>query len=268
VSEALALVAGIGVFLTVAGSPRIGLASRLEIYLGPQRRPIVAEESPSAPQAAGLSWSPAQLVLRRGGAAAAGAVVGLLLAQGDLFVSGPSRSAPALGALGAATGVLILNMSLSTRRQHRARRLRHELPVVAEAIALHVMAGESVATATARFVSAAEGVAAEELAVVLADVERGSGIPEALYRAGSRTVEPEAARLYSALGHAHVSGGRLGATLTELAVDYRASLARDLASEGGRRALATYGPVLGLMVPVTLLFLLYPTIDGLRRLAP
>ncbi len=36
---------------------------------------------------------------------------------------------------------------------------------------------------------------------------------------------------------------------------------------GGRRALTTYGPVLALMVPVTLLFLLYPTLVGLRSLA-
>jgi hypothetical protein len=44
-------------------------------------------------------------------------------------------------------------------------------------------------------------------------------------------------------------------------------LARDLTAEGGKRALATYGPVLALMVPVTLLFLLYPTLAGLRSLA-
>jgi tight adherence protein C len=146
--------------------------------------------------------------------------------------------------------------------------MRHELSVVAEAIAMHVMAGESVVTSIGRFVSDARGVAAEELRAALDDVDRGSGTAEALTTAARCTVEPEASRLYLALGHAHVSGGRLGAVLTDLAVDYRAALARDLAAEGGRRSLATYGPVLGLMVPVTLLFLLYPTIQGLRGLAP
>ena len=69
------------------------------------------------------------------------------------------------------------------------------------------------------------------------------------------------------LAHAHDTGGRLADALGDLGTDYRASLARDLTAEGGRRALTTYGPVLALMVPVTLLFLLYPTLVGLRSLA-
>ncbi|MCL1692074.1 MAG: pilus assembly protein TadB, partial [Actinomycetia bacterium] len=69
------------------------------------------------------------------------------------------------------------------------------------------------------------------------------------------------------LAHAHDTGGRLADALGELGTDYRAALARDLTAEGGRRALTTYGPVLALMVPVTLLFLIYPTLVGLRSLA-
>lgn len=73
--------------------------------------------------------------------------------------------------------------------------------------------------------------------------------------------------MYDLLGHAHRTGGRLADALADLAVDYRASLARDLTAEGGRRALAAYGPILALMVPVTLLFLMYPTLAGLGALS-
>ena len=73
--------------------------------------------------------------------------------------------------------------------------------------------------------------------------------------------------MYTLLTHAHDTGGRLADALADLSTDYRAMLARYLTAEGGKRALATYGPVLALMVPVTLLFLLYPTLAGLRSLA-
>ena len=62
-------------------------------------------------------------------------------------------------------------------------------------------------------------------------------------------------------------GGRLADALTGLAADYRAGLERELVAEGGRRALSTYGPILALMIPVTLLFLMYPTLAGLRELS-
>ena len=259
---ALALGAGVGVFLIVAAGARSPLAVRLETDLRP-RPPLPPRKTGVIP-----SKSKGGVLLGRLMAALAGLVTGLLLAQGDLFVAGPSRSTPALAGLGALSGALLYNMHLSTQRQRRVKRLKHELPVVAEAIAMHVMAGESVATAISRFVEAAAGVAAEELRFALEEAHRGSGMAEALDAAARSTVEPEASRLYLALGHAHVSGGRLGAALTDLAFDYRAALMRDIAIEGGRRSLTTYGPVLGLMVPVTLLFLLYPTIEGLRGLAP
>jgi hypothetical protein len=73
--------------------------------------------------------------------------------------------------------------------------------------------------------------------------------------------------MYDLLAHAHESGGRLATMLTELALDLRAGIERDLSSEGGKRAVASYGPILALMVPVALLFLLYPTLIGLRSLS-
>jgi len=130
-----------------------------------------------------------------------------------------------------------------------------------------VIAGESVTTAAERYVASSHGVAAEELGDAMAHHRDGDGVEEALQRAVRRSADPDAGRLYSLLAHAHGTGGRLADTLSELARDYRAGLARDLTAEGGRRALATYGPVLALMVPITLLFLLYPTLVGLRSLA-
>lgn len=268
-SVAIAVIAAVSALLIVMGKRRRRIGERIAEYLRPPRRAEEArdEEPPNPAARAGLTWTRTETRIRRVAASAAGALIGVLLSQGRLFLAGPQRSLPALAALGAAGGWLAFGMYLSTRRERRARRLRFELPVVADALALHVIAGESVATAVERYVASSHGVSAEELEAAMARHHEGAGVEEALQRAVRSSADPDAGRLYSLLAHAHGTGGRLADTLSELARDYRAGLARDLTAEGGRRALATYGPVLALMVPVTLLFLLYPTLVGLRGLA-
>lgn len=189
-----------------------------------------------------------------------GAIAGTLAA-----VAAAPGQAVTLTVVGGSAGALVSRAARSTRSQRRAARLHQELPTVADTLALHILAGESVATAIRRLASVARGVAAEELRSVVDSAS--DGLEESLRRAGSTTAHPEAARLYDLLGHAHRTGGRLAEALTELAVDYRAALARDLTAEGGRRALTTYGPILALMIPVTLLFLMYPTLAGLSALS-
>lgn len=256
---AIALVAALGAFLAVTLPRTRPIATRVGDYL----RPAVLEDvAPSRLVVFGEALVPIRVT-----AAAGGALVGVLLAQGDLFVEGPGRSVLPLAALGACAGWLLAGMYRSTQAQRRKQALRFELPVVCDTLALHVIAGESVATSIRFFAESSTGVASEELADVLAANEEESGLTEALQRAGNVTADEEARRLYTLLAHAHDTGGRLADALADLSTDYRAALARDLTAEGGRRALTTYGPVLLFMVPVTLLFLLYPTLTGLRSLA-
>jgi tight adherence protein C len=266
----VALVLATGILLIAVAGRTTNLSERVGRYLRPVP-PLTESDSDSIDRspaaAAGIDWSRGEFLLRRSGAAAAGGIIGALVSQGDLFVEGPGRSALPLAALGAIAGWLVFGMWISTRKDRRARRLRFELPIVTDALSLHVIAGESVSTAIQRYVDESTGVAAEELQIAMDEVEDGRGISESLQRNTRRTADTEAARLYTLLAHAHDTGGRLADALGELGTDYRAALARDLTAEGGRRALTTYGPVLALMVPVTLLFLLYPTLVGLRSLA-
>jgi len=169
-----------------------------------------------------------------------------------------------LSIIGAVGGLLVNRAIRSTVRQRRSERLAQELPTVADTIALHVLAGESVATALRRFTEASAGVASEELK---AAIDSGRPLDDALRTAAATSAHTEASRLYDLLGHAHRTGGGLADALSALASDYRAAMTRDLTAEGGRRALAAYGPILLLMVPVTLLFLMYPTLAGLNALS-
>lgn len=249
-----AIVGAVAVFLLVTRVHPVSLSVAVHDYLVAP----VEEEPAHPPRPKDLGFVPWVI---------GGAVVGLLLAQGDLFLSGAGRSAPALGLLGAAGGWLVWSSRRTSVKQRRAVRLRHELPVVADAIALHAVAGESVSSALSAIADQTTGVAAEEFTAALDMHRKGDGLAESLAASKSVTAHPDAERLYEVLIHAHGSGGRLAASLSELAVDFRSSIASDLTSEGGKRAITSYGPVLALMVPTALLFLLYPTLLGLRALS-
>lgn len=255
-----AILAGAGVFLISNSRPALGLGERMGRYLR-----SAAAAQPSAGRDRRSPLGPATAA--RVASTAAGAGVGALFAAGHLFTSAIPAQAPALIGLGAAAGLLAYRIRRKRAIEMRASRLLRELPTVADTLALSVLAGESVGGAVERFASGSAGVAAEELGAALVEHRAGRGLGEALARAAATTAHAEAGRLYDLLGHAHRTGGRLADALADLAVDYRATLARDLTAEGGRRALAAYGPILALMVPVTLLFLMYPTLAGLAALS-
>jgi len=262
-------IAATGAFLVAVGRRR-----RLGDGIGRYLRPVVPETPRAGATAtqlrlwrAGLSWSASEYRLRRLAAAFAGLLTGLLIAQGDLVVADRPGAMVALALAGAAAGTVGVGAWVTSRCDRRGRRLQEELPTVADALALGVLAGDSIAGAMESFEESARGVAASELSRALAAYHDGAGLPEALIRLGGETVHSGATRLYTVLANAHGTGGRLAETLADLAADYRATLARDLTAEGGRRALSTYGPILALMVPVALLFLMYPTLVGLRQLS-
>lgn len=152
-------------------------------------------------------------------------------------------------------------------RNRRRRQLGFELPAIADLLGLYVLAGESVLGAMRRVCTEASGVAATELGAAIDLVDEGSALVEAVRDAARRSSHPDGARLYELLAQAHRSGARLVDALEIFAADRRSSIAREMTVEGGRRALIGYGPILGLMIPTTLAFLIYPTLAGLDALA-
>ena len=199
----------------------------------------------------------------------AGVVLGLLVAQGDLLPGGVERPPVLLGLLGGAGGWVVWSVRRTNAGERRSRSFRLEVPVLADALALQVVSGESVSSAMLHVVELTDGVGSEEFVAALARVDEGAemGLAESLMTAADMSAHEDGRRLYELLAHAHVSGGRLADALIELASDLRSEVERDLTAESGRRMVATYGPVLMLMVPTALAFLLYPTLMGLRVLA-
>jgi Flp pilus assembly protein TadB len=249
---AAAAAAGIAAFLLATGrsTPAGRLTARLAAYVG-HGAPASLTRRARSP-----------LTFRRAVAAGTGAAIGALIA-----LAGTGRSAAALAAAGAGCGLLAVNLGAARGRDRHRRALRRELPTVADALALGVLAGEPVGAAIDGFCRRSRGATAGELSAAMERHRDGASLHEALLGAARTTGHADAARLYETLAHAHQTGGRLADRLADLAVDFRAGIARDLTAEGGRRALAVYAPILALQIPVTLLFLIYPTLVGLGELS-
>ena len=235
--------------LLIAASVGLAVAA-----ISPRRRhldPFLATAGPEATIPLAPIKARAGLVI--------GGVVGVVIAAtaggsvGSLVIVA-AVSAPFVGAI------------LSRRRtKTRAARIDQELPTVTDSLALYVLAGESVATAVHRVCTEGSGLAISMLSDTLTDVD--DGLEAALRRAAASSPSTEAQRLFELLAHAHRTGGRLAEALIALAEDFRSTLEHRLTAEGGRRSLAVYAPILGLMVPVTLVFLMYPTLAGLTALS-
>ena len=253
---AAAIVIGCAVLALIAWRPGPGLSQRLAPYLD-----RTAGSAPSSstnrrpPNTAAIPW------------VVGGALAGALIAQGDLFISGPGRSTAGLAIAGGLGGYLVWRIRKGRREQEIVRRFRLELPVITDVMAMLVVSGESISTSIDRIATSTNGVVADSLRFVSHSTHDGTSVPAALMEAARSAPHPDGRRLYETLAHAHEQGGRLSDLLIDLSADFRAAIERDLTAEGGRRAIAAYGPVLALMVPTALLFLLYPTLVGLRSLS-
>ncbi len=168
---------------------------------------------------------------------------------------------------GSAAGAFAQYVGARRTERRWARRLGQELPAVADLLALYILSGESVIGSMRHLASEASGVAAAEIDRVLLAVDGGQAVYEALREAARDSAHVDGGRLFELLGQAHRSGARLVDALEIFAADRRSAIEQAIVEEGGRRALTGYGPILGLMIPTTLVFLMYPTLAGLDALA-
>jgi tight adherence protein C len=139
-----------------------------------------------------------------------------------------------------------------------------ELPTVAELLALSVAAGEGALGALERVSRTARGELSGELAVVVAEVRAGGSVTAALDRLSDRTGLVPLARFSEAIAVAVDRGTPLADVLRAQAQDVREAGRRELMETGGRKEVAMLVPVVFLVLPVTVLFAVFPGLLALR----
>ncbi len=195
-----------------------------------------------------------------GAAALLAAVAGSLL----VVVRTPNRAVPAVifCCVAAGVGVLARDQWLTREVRRREERMMAEFPTIAELLALAVAAGEGPIGALDRVSRLSSGELTRELARALADARAGASLVQALQGVASRTNLPPLVRFVDGIAIAIERGTPLAEVLRAQAVDVREAGKRALMDAGGKKEIAMMVPVVFLVLPVTVVFALFPGIVG------
>ncbi len=293
---ALGFVLGVGLMLVWLGLPRHrrpGLAGRVAPYLRDTPRPsrLLDDEARPVGGAVGAIAGPLVRDLGRGvervmGGAdsvrrrqlraglppdvdrfraeqvlwgAAGAVVGGSLGTTLMLLrDGGVVTVVMMTLVGLGLGVTGADYLLSRRATRREARMLAEFPTVAELLALAVGAGEGAVGALDRVCRLSRGELAGELRRCLADARAGANLPTALQGLADRTGLPSLRRFVDGVVIAVQRGTPLAEVLRAQAQDVREEGRRALIEAGGRKEIAMMVPVVFLILPVTVLFAVFP----------
>ncbi|MGL5857120.1 MAG: type II secretion system F family protein [Angustibacter sp.] len=146
----------------------------------------------------------------------------------------------------------------------RERTMMAEFPTVAEMVALSVGAGEGPIAALERVVMVSDGPLSMELQRVLADARSGTPVTKALQRLSDRTGLTPLARFVDGVVVAIERGTPLADVLRGQAADAREAGRRALMDAAGTREVAMMVPVVFLVLPITVLFAVFPGFSFLR----
>ena len=200
-------------------------------------------------------------VIRALTVAGVGAGIALLLS----VTRGAFRPAPMalLMGVGAVAGVIMHERALDARVRRRENLMVAQFPAVAEMLALSVAAGEGISGAIERVADRSSGPLAQDLSSVLTEARMGTGLVQALRDLGDRTHVIPLSRFVDAVAVAIERGTPLAEVLRAQAGDVRDAGRRSLMESAGRKEIAMMVPVVFLVLPVTVVFALFPGFFGL-----
>ncbi len=203
-------------------------------------------------------------------AAAMGLLCGLGLAA-VLTLAG--RQVPVLAALimmaiGGVGGVLMMDRRLTRQVTERERRIAEELPTIAELLALCVTAGDGPVSALNRVAEATSGELSNEIRRTLTEARTGLTLVSALDSMSRRTGVAALARFADGMAVSVDRGTPLADVLRAQALDAREAGRRALIESGARREIAMMIPVVFLILPISVVFALFPGFYGLVLTTP
>jgi tight adherence protein C len=193
----------------------------------------------------------------------AGAAVGA--AAGFMVPNGPS-AAPlvALAVLGAAAGAVLAERVLLRRATKRAARMTEELPELLEFLALSLAAGEGIGNSLLRVSRVAGGELAGEFRDVATRTSMGEPLGDVLRALAEELDLPPLRRFVDQLTGALERGSPLADVLRAQAQDARDEHKRRLLELAGRKEVAMLVPLVFLILPMTVIFALWPGLAVLQ----
>jgi tight adherence protein C len=303
IAVVLGTLLGVGAWLVVSTLPSFGrprLVNRVAPYVldvSPEARELVERRTANPLPVFGLILSPVADRLARaldsalGGSAllerrlaqaglgmsarefrgrqlmwgAGGAVLGALVdvvAYRSYALPLPAQLA--IIALLAVVGVVLKDRMLQRSAQRRVAQIAEELPTVLEFLTLSLSAGESILDALRRISRTSRGELAVEIAGACARTATGIPLADTLTELADRLQLPAFTRTVEQIVGALERGTPLADVLRAQAEDVRVEAKRELLESAGRKEVAMLVPLVFLILPVTILFAIFPGILVLR----
>lgn len=152
---------------------------------------------------------------------------------------------------------------LSQRVKRRREVIEGEFPALIELLTLAIGAGESPSGAVKRISLRGNGVLPSELREVTRDVENGKSFTLALDNLSRKVSAPVVRRFADSMAIAISRGTPLVETLTHSVSEARNSERIKMLNSAGKAEISMMIPVVFLILPISILFAMYPSISSL-----
>ena len=202
--------------------------------------------------------------IRQFGFCAAGGTMVMVL----LLVSNHSLfTAVLLAGLIGALVFVIIDRELTAQIKRRRQMIEAEFPAVVEILTLAIAAGETPMSAILRIADSADGELSKEFATVITAVRTGEPLHTSLDAMGRRVKSVMIRRFIDAIVTATLRGAPLIEVLSRHAVEARANQRNIIMNAAGKAEISMMIPVVFLILPISILFALWPSLTNLNLFA-
>lgn len=156
---------------------------------------------------------------------------------------------------------LLFSWSRKFRSRKALRIALSELPEVLEMLAVPLSAGEGIFAALARVVPRTSGVLPSAMQSLLIGLELGADLESELVNLSKRLPQQQVMEFTSKLALSLKRGSPLAEMLREQASSARAEIRNELFRQAGRNDTRMLIPLVFLILPVTVLFAIYPSLQ-------
>jgi tight adherence protein C len=160
--------------------------------------------------------------------------------------------------------IYCLEKNLSNRCKRRLQRIESEFPSLIEMLTLAAGAGESPISSLKRIALRANGHLAVEIREVITSVEKGSPFSVALDHMSHRIGSTSVRRFVDSMIISLSRGTSLVETLSHNVQESRNQERVRLLSAAGKAEISMMIPVVFLILPISILFALFPSITALN----
>lgn len=162
---------------------------------------------------------------------------------------------------------LLIDRQLTQDVKKRRELIEAEFPAIVEMLTLAIAAGETPMSAMLRIANTATGALPAEFTIVIARVRSGTPLHEALDAMGRHVKSVMIRRFVDALVTATLRGAPLVEVLSRHAVEARGNQRNRVMGAAGKAEISMMIPVVFLILPISILFALWPSLTNLNMFA-